>query len=83
MKSNPHKFINEDAAETKQLSIIASSASKNAQAEALKNGISIVTAIDGVIIKTKPDGSRNTIKIIQSRNHKVTNPGKVVKFKFK
>jgi|GEM_PF-4667749 len=84
MKSNIHKVINEDAKTSiKQLSRVALTASKKAQAGALGKGLPIVTAFGGRIIKTKPDGSKHTIETIQSKSHKVINPGKVIKFKFK
>ncbi|WP_158649336.1 hypothetical protein [Aquella oligotrophica] len=83
MRSKLQIIINEDTTQTKQLSRIALSASRKAQKEALQNGTAIVTAINGAIVETKPDGSKITIKAIQSQNHKINNHEKIVKFKFK
>jgi hypothetical protein len=83
MRPNLNVIINEDDDQIVQLSAIALSASKRAQSEAIKSGNNFVTAIDGKILETEPNGSIVTIKIIQNQNTKINNQEKIVKFKFK
>lgn len=83
MTANSKVIINEDNVQINVLSKIALSASERAQAEAIKSGNNFVTAINGNIVETKPNGSIITIKKIQTQNLKIDNHEKIVKFKFK
>ena len=83
MRPNLNVIINEDDDQIDYISAIALSASNRAQSEATKSGNNFVTAIDGKILETEPDGSIITIKTIQTQNTKINNQEKIVKFKFK